>query len=83
MTEYADIKNPTVVSVTLEEFLTALNLGAINKIILGTDYQGVRQIHYMDMPINVNRYATHEDLKIPQEMLYSIAIDNIDPLLPP
>jgi hypothetical protein len=37
----------------------------------------------MDMRMNVNRYATHEDLKTPQEMPHSIATDNIDPLLPP
>jgi hypothetical protein len=37
----------------------------------------------MDMLLNINRYATHEDLKIPQEMLHSMATDNIDPLMPP
>ena len=42
MTEYADIQNPTVVSVTLEEFLTALNLGVIKKLIFGTDCPGER-----------------------------------------
>jgi predicted TIM-barrel fold metal-dependent hydrolase len=66
-----------------KDLLTALNLGVINKIIFGTDYPGVRQRPCMDMLLNINRYATHEDLKIPQEMLHSMATDNIDPLMPP
>lgn len=64
------------------DLLTALNLGVIHKLISGTDYPGVRQRPYRDMLLNINRYATHEDLKIPQEMLHSIATDNIEPLTP-
>jgi len=80
---YGNVNHPSYPFMLWRDLLTALNLGVINKLIFGTDYPGVRQRPYMDMLLNINRYATHEDLKIPQEMLHAIATDNIDPLTPP
>ncbi|MEE8355639.1 MAG: amidohydrolase family protein [Candidatus Bathyarchaeia archaeon] len=80
---YGNINHPSYPFMLWRDLLTALNLGVINKLIFGTDYPGVRQRPYMDMLMNVNRYATHEDLKIPHELLNSIATDNIVPLTPP
>jgi predicted TIM-barrel fold metal-dependent hydrolase len=65
-----------------KDLLTSLNLGIINKIIFGTDYPGVRQRPYVDMLMNINRYAPHNDLKIPMEKLSEMMDKNIQPLLP-
>ena len=80
---YGDINHPSYPFMLWRDLLTALNLGVINKMIFGTDYPGVHQRPYMDMLLNINRYTTHEDLKIPQAILHSIATDNIEPLTPP
>jgi len=80
---YGNVNHPSYPFMLWRDLLTALNLGVIHKLIFGTYYPGVRQRPYMDMLLNINRYATHEDLKIPLEMLHSIATDNIDPLTPP
>jgi hypothetical protein len=41
------------------DLLTALNLSALNKMVFGTDYPGVRQWPYLDMLMSINRCATH------------------------
>jgi hypothetical protein len=64
------------------ELLTSLNLGALNKMVFGTDYRGVCQRPYMDKLMSINRYATHEDLRIPESQLVSIIDENVTPLLP-
>jgi hypothetical protein len=36
----------------------------------------------MDMLMSVNRYATHPDLRIPEDRLSAIMDENVRPLLP-
>jgi predicted TIM-barrel fold metal-dependent hydrolase len=79
---YGNVNHPSYPFMLWRDLLTALNLGVMNKLVFGTDYPGVRQRPYIDMLMNVNRYATHEDLKIPHSLLDSIATDNVEPLLP-
>jgi hypothetical protein len=50
--------------------------------VFGTDYPGVRQRPYVDMLMNINRYAPHDDLKIQQSRLSAILDENVQPLLP-
>jgi len=50
--------------------------------VFGTDYPGVRQRPYVDMLMSINRYAAHEDLRIPKSKLLSIIDENAQPLLP-
>jgi hypothetical protein len=50
--------------------------------VFGTDYPGVRQKPYADMLMNINRYATHPDLRIPEDRLRAIMDVNVRPLLP-
>ena len=71
--------NPTITSVTLEEFLAALNVGIINNFIFRTGNPEIRWRPYMDILSNINRYSTHGDLEIRQAMLHAISRDNIDP----
>ena len=75
--------NPTITSVTLEEFLAALNVGIINNFTFGTGNPEIRWRPYMDMRLNLNRYSTHEDIEIRRAMLHAISRDNIDPWTPP
>jgi hypothetical protein len=62
--------------------MTALNLGVMHKMIFGTDYPGVRQRTYVDMLMNINRYATHEDLRLPMDKVSALLDKNIQSLLP-
>ncbi len=79
---YGNVNHPSYVFLLWRDFLTALNLGVLNKIVFGTDYPGVRQKPYVDMLMPVNRYATHPDLCIPKNILSTILTDNMQPLLP-
>jgi predicted TIM-barrel fold metal-dependent hydrolase len=79
---YGNVNHPSYPFMLWRDLLTALNLGVMKKLVFGTDYPGVRQRPYIDMLMSINRYATHEDLKIPRSLLDSIATDNIEPLLP-
>ncbi|MBD3207632.1 amidohydrolase family protein [Candidatus Bathyarchaeota archaeon] len=79
---YGDVNHPSFLYMLWKDLLTSLNLGIINKIIFGTDYPGVRQRPYVDMLMNINRYAPHNDLKIPMEKLSEMMDKNIQPLLP-
>ena len=79
---YGNVNHPSYPFMLWRDLLIALNLGVIKKLVFGTDYPGVRQRPYIDMLMNINRYATHEDLKIPPSLLDSIATDNVEPLLP-
>ncbi len=79
---YGNVNHPSYPFMLWRDLLTALNLGVINKLVFGTDYPGVRQRPYIDMLLNINRYTIHEDLKIPQHLLHSLATTNVEPLLP-
>ncbi len=50
--------------------------------VFGTDYPGVRQMPYLDILMSINRYATHKDLKIPENQISAILDENVVPLLP-
>ena len=62
---YGKVNHPSYPFMLWRALLTALTLGVINKLIFGTDCPGVRQKPYWGMLMNINRYATHEDLEIP------------------
>jgi predicted TIM-barrel fold metal-dependent hydrolase len=79
---YGDVNHQSYAYMLWRDLLTALNLGVLNKMVFGTDYPGVRQRPYADMLMSVNRYATHEDLRIPEAKLQSILGENARPLLP-
>jgi predicted TIM-barrel fold metal-dependent hydrolase len=79
---YGDVNHPSYAYMLWRDLLTALNLGVLNKMVFGTDYPGVRQRPYADMLMSVNRYATHPDLRIPEDRLSAIMDENIRPLLP-
>jgi predicted TIM-barrel fold metal-dependent hydrolase len=79
---YGDVNHPSYPYMLWRDLLTALNLGVLNKVVFGTDYPGVRQRPYVDMLMSINRYATHEDLRIPESKLLSIINENAQPLLP-
>jgi predicted TIM-barrel fold metal-dependent hydrolase len=79
---YGDVNHPSYPYMLWRDLLTALNLGVLNKMVFGTDYPGVRQRPYVDMLMSINRYATHEDLRIPESQLRSIIDGNTQPLLP-
>lgn len=79
---YGNVNHPSYPYMLWRDLLTALNLGVLDKLVFGTDYPGVRQRPYLDMLLNINRYATHDDLKIPREKLLSVVSENVQPLLP-
>jgi len=79
---YGNVNHPSYPFMLWRDLLTALNLGVMKKLVFGTDYPGVRQRPYVDMLMKINRYATHEDLKIPHSLLDSIVTENVEPLLP-
>ncbi len=79
---YGDINHPSYLYMLWRDLLTALNLGVLSKMVFGTDYPGVRQRPYVDMLMNINRYAPHDDLKIQQSRLSAILDENVQPLLP-
>ncbi len=79
---YGDVNHPSYLYLLWRDLLTALNLGVLNKMVFGTDYPGVRQKPYKDMLMSVNRYSTHQDLRIPEERLSAILDENVKPLLP-
>ncbi len=79
---YGDVNHPSFLYLLWKDLLTALNLGVIDKIVFGTDYPGIRQRPYIDMLMNINRYAPHRDLKIPMDKLSSMIDKNMQPLLP-
>ncbi len=79
---YGDVNHPSYVYMLWRDLLTALNLGVLNKLVFGTDYPGVRQRPYVDLLMSVNRYATHPDLRIPEDGLAAIMDENVLPLLP-
>ena len=79
---YGDVNHPSFLYLLWKDLLTALNMGVMHKMIFGTDYPGVRQRPYVDMLMNINRYATHDDLKLPMDRVSDIMDKNIQPLLP-
>jgi len=79
---YGDVNHPSYIFMLWRDLLTALNLGVLGKMVFGTDYPGVRQRPYVDTLMSVNRYATHPDLRIPEERLSAILDENVQPLLP-
>jgi len=79
---YGDVNHASYKYLLWRDLLTAVNLGVIEKLVFGTDYPGVRQRPYVDLLMSVNKYATHEDLRIPEEKLVAILGDNARPLLP-
>jgi uncharacterized protein len=79
---YGDVNHPSFLYLLWKDLLTALNMGVLHKMIFGTDYPGVRQRPYVDMLLNINRYATHDDLKLPMDKISDILDKNIQPLLP-
>ena len=79
---YGDVNHPSFLYMLWRDLLVALNLGVIDKMIFGTDYPGVRQRPYVDMLMNVNHYATHEDLRIPEDKLSAMMDLNVQPLMP-
>ena len=79
---YGDIRHPSYRYLLWRDLLTALNLGVLSRIVFGTDYPGVRQRPYVELMMSVNRYATHDDLKIPEDELAAIMDENVKPLLP-
>ncbi len=72
MTSFADLANNPNRHILLQEIIHG-----------GPEDKQGGCLSYMDMLLNINSYATHEDLKIPKEMLHSIATDNVEPLTPP
>ena len=79
---YGNVDHPSYPYMLWRDLLTALNLGVLNKMVFGTDYPGVRQKPYIDMLMSINRYSTHEDLRISEAGLLSIVGENAQPLLP-
>jgi predicted TIM-barrel fold metal-dependent hydrolase len=79
---YGDINHPSYLYLLWRDMLTALNMGVLNKMVFGTDYPGIRQKPYLDMLLSINRYASHRDLRIPEERLLALLDENVKPLLP-
>ena len=79
---YGDVNHASYKYLLWRDLLTAVNLGVIEKLVFGTDYPGVRQKPYADLLMSVNKYATHEDLRIPEEKLVAILGENARSLLP-
>jgi len=79
---YGDINHPSYLYLLWRDLLTAQNLGVINKLVFGTDYPGIRQKPYIDILMGVNRYASHQDLIIPEEKLWAMMDENVKSLLP-
>lgn len=79
---YGDVNHPSFLYMLWKDLLTALNMGVLHKMIFGTDYPGVRQRPYVDMLMNINRYATHDDLKLPMDRVADLLDKNLQPLLP-
>jgi len=79
---YGDVNHASYRYLLWRDLLTAVNLGVIEKLVFGTDYPGVRQKPYADLLMSVNKYATHEDLRIPEEKLVAILGENARSLLP-
>jgi predicted TIM-barrel fold metal-dependent hydrolase len=76
------VNHPSFQYLLWKDLLTALNLGVFKKIVFGTDYPGIRQKPYVDILMNINRYAKHDDLKLPIEKVADVLDKNIQPLLP-
>ena len=74
---YGDVNHPSFLYMLWRDLLVALNLGVIDRMVFGTDYPGVRQRPYVDMLLNLNRYATHEDLRIPLDKISDMLDKNI------
>ena len=74
---YGDVNHPSFVYLLWKDLLTALNMGVLDKIVFGTDYPGVRQRPYVDMLMDINRYATHDDLKLPMDRVMNLLDKNI------
>jgi len=74
---YGDVNHPSFVYLLWKDLLTALNMGVLDKIVFGTDYPGVRQRPYVDMLMDINRYATHDDLKLPMDRVMNMLDKNI------
>ena len=79
---YGDVNHPSFQYMLWRDLLAALNLGVIDRVVFGTDYPGVRQRPYLDMIMNINRYASHPDLRIPMDRLSAMLDVNVLPLLP-
>jgi len=79
---YGDVWHASYRYLLWRDLLIALNLGVLNRIVFGTDYPGVRQKPYVELLMSVNRYATHEELQIPEDQLNAILGGNAKPLLP-
>jgi predicted TIM-barrel fold metal-dependent hydrolase len=78
---YGDVNHPSFLYMLWRDLLTALNMGVLNKMVFGTDYPGVRQRPYVNMLMNINKYATHDDLKLPMDRVADLLDKNIQPLL--
>jgi len=79
---YGDVNHPSFTYLLWKDLLTALNMGVMHKMIFGTDYPGVRQRPYVDMLMNINRYAPHSDLHLPMDKVAAMLDKNVQPLLP-
>lgn len=79
---YGNVNHPSFTYLLWKDLLTALNMGVMHKMIFGTDYPGVRQRPYVDMLMNINRYAPHSDLHLPMDKVSNMMDKNIQPLLP-
>lgn len=74
---YGDVNHPSFLYLLWKDLLTALNMGVLDKIVFGTDYPGVRQRPYVDMLMDINMYATHDDLKLPMDRVMNMLDKNI------
>jgi hypothetical protein len=79
---YGDVNHPSYRYLLWRDLLTALNLGVINRLVFGTDYPGVRQRPYVELLMSVNKYAPHEDLRIPKSHLAEMLDENVKPIMP-
>lgn len=79
---YGDVNHPSYLYMLWRDLLVALNLGVMDRMVFGTDYPGVRQRPYVDMLMNLNRYAAHDDLRIPLDKISAMLDRNVQPLLP-
>ena len=74
---YGDVNHPSFIYMLWKDLLTALNMGVMHKMIFGTDYPGVRQRPYVDMLMNINRYAPHSDLHLSMDKISGMLDKNI------
>ena len=79
---YGDVNHPSFIYMLWKDLLSALNMGVMHKMIFGTDYPGIRQRPYVDMLMNINRYALHSDLHLPLDKISDMLDKNVQPLLP-